>query len=367
MDKIKIFFVILLCVAAFNACDQEEDTTTIEVSTREILLDRSGLNEADAPAVFQVTSSNKSWLLTATSWLTPSVVWGKAGVTEVAVSAAGTVEAREGYITIQSGEVRTVVTVRQTADELVPSTLTVLSVPSVEANGLMPDGSAPTISFTTNKKWSITGLPDWITATPTSGNAGTVTVNLTVEANTFAPRASDFSLHAGSITRVLNIDQKGDDRLEMYQIQVLINEGGNETTVTDKGGYFEIVSAAAAGYPWFSVNVPGYLRTDGIKYYLTFQYQLQTAFNNLMFVFFKVPNNDSEVAYMKDGNEFAATGIAPNNNGQWRDYKFDATPAILGGWGNTDGLNRLRIDLRSPANTLLIRDMVLVVELVPSE
>jgi hypothetical protein len=362
--KTKFNIIIWLCVVMFYSCDQKE-TTTLKVSTEEILLDRAGLTGTEVPAVFEVSSSNKPWILTSTSWLIPSVIWGGVGVTEVLVSATGTTEEREGYITVQSGDVSTVITVKQSADELIPSTLTLLSAPTVEANGLMPDGSKPTVSFSTNKRWTIIDLPRWITVTPTSGNAGTPTVTLTVNENNFVPRTSDFIITAGSLTKVVSIDQKGDNRLAAYSVQMLIDEGANETSVTDRGSYFEIVSTPAAGYPWFSVNVPGYLRTDGVKYYLTFEYQLQTSFDNLMFVFFKVPNNDSEIAYMEAGNVFESTGIAPNNEDTWRSYRFDATPSITGGWGNTDGMNRLRIDLRSPGNTLLIRDIILVVELEP--
>ena len=365
MNKNIFISIVLLGVVTFFSCEQRE-TTTLTVSVQEIFLDRAGLNETEDPVVFEVSSSNKPWILTSTSWLTTSVVWGGAGVTEVAVSATGTTEEREGYITVQSGEERMVVTVKQSADELIPSTLTVLSAPTVEGNGLMYDGSQPIVSFTTNKRWTISGLPSWITATPTSGTAGTVTVTLTVEESAY-DREAEMTIHAGSITRVVGIEQRGNLPFTAYPVEVLFTDAW-EATVTDRNSYFEIMSDVGAGYPLFSVNVPGYLREDGVKYYLTFDYQLQTSFDNLMFVFYKVvPIDDNQIAYMKDANVFEATGIAPNDESKWTEYRFDATPAITGGWGNTNGINRIRIDLRSPGNTLLIRNFILLVELTPTQ
>lgn len=235
---------MLLCLAAFYSC--EENGTTIKVSTKEILLDRAGMDEHNEPVVFQVTT-DKPWMLTCTPWLVTSVSSGSGGVTEVSVYAIGTTEDREGFITVQNNFTSTVITVKQSAEEMIASELTVFAVPDVEANGLMADGSKPYIRFSTNKRWSI---PDskWVTATPSSGTSGSnITVTLTINENNYAPRELDLIIYAGSISNGVNLNQTGRfEELINVAIDKPAQDSDHEASATGKfavdGDRYDIMS-----------------------------------------------------------------------------------------------------------------------------
>ena len=245
MKNIVKIIIITLSLAAFYSCGQNE-TASIKVSTNEIRIDKGGMTESNETAVFEVTS-DKPWILTCTPWLITNVSAGGAGTTEVTVSATGTDEEREGFITVQNNFVNTVIKVKQSDQEMVASTLTILSVPDVEANGLMSDGSAPIVSFSTNKPWFITGSTRLFTATPNSGKAGTFNVNLTVSDNFYVQRELDLIINAGSISNGLILTQAG-------KINGIVNvalgkptqESDYEATATGKfavdGDRFDIMS-----------------------------------------------------------------------------------------------------------------------------
>jgi hypothetical protein len=358
MNKIKIFSIMLLVLAAFFSCEQEEKTT-LEVSTREIVLDKSGLNENEEPVVLEVNSSNTGWILTCTSWLTPSVISGGIGVTEILVSAAATTEEREGYITVQSGDVRTVVTVKQMAEELVPSTLTVLSPPNVDANGLTVEGNKPTIKFSTNKKWIITGLPKWITATPTSGNAGTdITITLAVNTNNgYLPRVAVLIINAGARSEVVLIQQAGEINgiLSVYPLNIL-DRNLSEVTITEHGNYFEIGTFETAVFPMFYGQVEGDISGESGICMLTFEYQVNKELPNPSFGFF---TSSGDLQNWVPGPVFwENTSMDPNNDDLWQSYTFNLSPGIDSGWGN-NGL--LRFDFKLGGVNILIRDTKIVV------
>ena len=117
MQKIKYscIFILLPVFNIFSSCKPSDETAWLEVSTREILLTRSGMNENGELATFEVRS-NKAWSLSCYSWLTPSAKSGGAGSTPVSVSASATADNREGYITVRSGSQQVDITVKQFSD-----------------------------------------------------------------------------------------------------------------------------------------------------------------------------------------------------------------------------------------------------------
>ncbi|MDR2147337.1 MAG: BACON domain-containing protein [Tannerella sp.] len=200
--KNSYLYILLLCfLAVFNSCEEKIEKETLTVSTQEIVLDKSGLFEGTAPATFEVFTNSLSWRLVCASWLTPSAVTGASGNTEVSVTAGIAAEDREGYITITGGSQRVVIRVKQLAQEFTPTTLTVTPATlAVSSDGLLEDGNKPSITVSSNKDWSITGLPEWITASVLSGAAGTSnSVILTVSGHNdaFDDRAATFSVASG--------------------------------------------------------------------------------------------------------------------------------------------------------------------------
>lgn len=210
--RISKIIVLLMCLAMLCSCEEEETSKpTLTISLQEIVLGNTGLNDSDAPAVFEVTSS-AGWTLTSTSWLTTDITSGENGTIQISVTATPTTEERVGYITVISSlsrEVRSFITVTQVAEDLVPSVLTVLPTSiAVEFNGTTLEGNQPTVTISTNKVWTITGLPEWVTATPASGSAGTdITIALTVENNEEAEREGSFTINAGTLSESVAITQ----------------------------------------------------------------------------------------------------------------------------------------------------------------
>jgi hypothetical protein len=202
--------MMLLCFIGLYSCSDNEETVLLETSVREISLDVMGLS-ADEEVSFEVSTTALSWKAVHPDWLSLSAITGGTGSTEVTVTASVTSEDREGYITITSKNRRVVITVRQSSQESVPSTLTVTPATiSVAANGLTEEGISPSIKISTNKKWQISGLPAWITATPASGNAGTdIAVNLTVleYTDTQRDRTANIIVGAGSKSETVILDQ----------------------------------------------------------------------------------------------------------------------------------------------------------------
>jgi len=204
--------IVIICLAAFCSCGEEEiPMPTLTVSTEEIVLGNTGMTNKDAPGVFEVTSSD-DWTLKCTSWLTSDVTSGENGTTKVTVSAPETTNERVGYITVKSNQrsdVRVFITVKQLDVDLVAATLTVSpKLITVEFEGRTSEGNQPAVKISTNKKWTITDLPEWITATPASGNAGTdIPITLTVNRNEQAERDGSFTINAGTLSESVTITQ----------------------------------------------------------------------------------------------------------------------------------------------------------------
>jgi len=153
---------MLLCIVAFYSCEQEEKIT-LTVSAEEIILGPFGLDDTDDAAVFEVNASG-SWKLKHYSWLTPSVTSGESGTTLVSFTASSTKSERIGYITVVSDQnikESVYITVIQVTEEMVASTLTVAPKSIiVDFEGKASAGSSPTITFSTNRDWTIEDLPD---------------------------------------------------------------------------------------------------------------------------------------------------------------------------------------------------------------
>lgn len=221
--KIKISqIIVMICLLAIYSCGKEEaPKPTLTVSTQEIVLGNTGLDDTDKPAVFEINSSS-GWMLKSTSWLTTDISSGKSGISQITVTASETTEERVGYITIesdQSEDVRAIITVKQLDIDLVASTLTVLPTSiSVEFDGKTSEGNQPNVKISTNKKWTITDLPEWITATPVSGNAGEdIIIDLMVNKNEQqSEREGSFTINAGTLSKSITITQSA----ELHQLTV---------------------------------------------------------------------------------------------------------------------------------------------------
>ena len=117
-------------------------------------------------------------------------------------------------------------------------------------------GEAKPLSVTANKAWTLTGTPEWVTASATSGN-GNTTVTITASANTVAKRDAKLTFTVAGATPV----------------EVTLNQAATITTVPD------IVLTITAGTytyngeeikPIATVTADGAILTAGTDYDLSY-------------------------------------------------------------------------------------------------
>jgi hypothetical protein len=200
----------LAVLFALQSCTEEEvRSTSLDLSTPDILLYIEGLNENGQTATFDI-STTATWNAVCATWITLGTTNGAIGTTTVTVAAGLTGEDRTGYITIRSGNQQRVITVRQVAREAVPTALTV-TPPEITVNfrGQLDNNAAPSLVISSNKDWTIAGLPEWITAASLTGSAGTnINVPLTVALNASdADRSATFTINAGVVSQPIAVTQ----------------------------------------------------------------------------------------------------------------------------------------------------------------
>ncbi|MDR0729357.1 MAG: BACON domain-containing protein [Prevotellaceae bacterium] len=200
----------LAILFALHSCTEEEPrSTTLDLSTPDILLYIEGLNDAGQTATFNVTST-ATWNAVCATWLTLGTTAGAIGTMTVTVVAGLTDEDRTGYITIRSGNQQRVITVKQVAREAVPTTLTV-TPPQITVNyrGHLDNDATPSVVISSNKEWTIAGLPEWIEVESLTGEAGTnINIPLNITMNTSdAERMAVFTITAGIVQQTVTITQ----------------------------------------------------------------------------------------------------------------------------------------------------------------
>lgn len=214
-----LYISMMLCVAAFHSCgndDPRPEPVNLTVSPAEIQIRSDGLTASGASATFSVTTNAESWTASvgasASSWLTINPTSGKAGVTEVTITAGSTGQAREGGITVTAGDKEEEITVKQLAPEVIPATLNVEPEEiTVDAEGLL-DGNSPTIVISTNKYWIFVGVPDWIEPDILNGPAGeNITVTLAIDDNFGEERSATFQIAAADIEKDITVTQSASD------------------------------------------------------------------------------------------------------------------------------------------------------------
>jgi hypothetical protein len=196
---------------ALLACTEEEvRSTSLDLSASEILLYIEGLDENSKVASFELNAT-AAWNAVCATWITLGATTGPIGPATVSVSAGFASEDRTGYITIRSGNQQKVLTVTQKAREAVATSLSVTpQEATVTFRGALENGDAPSLTISSNKDWTIAGLPEWITAGSLSGTAGAnVNIPLDIKMNASdAERTAIFTVNAGIVTQTVTITQQ---------------------------------------------------------------------------------------------------------------------------------------------------------------
>lgn len=131
------------------------------------------------PVTVAVTSAFGSWAVSARdTWITPSAYAGGNGTTEVTLTIADNTadgNARTGTITFRNdltGQIA-VVTVNQTG---APQTI---GISPFKVTAPKTSGTVKTVSCLSVNSWTMSEKPSWVTVTPTSGAAGTISITYT--------------------------------------------------------------------------------------------------------------------------------------------------------------------------------------------
>lgn len=92
------------------------------------------------------------------------------------------------------------------------------------------DQASTTLAIQCNTKWTATSSQAWCTATPSSGEAGTKQLTITVAANTTATREAILTIAAGSVSKTVKITQSY-QQLSLDPKTFAVNATGGDITV----------------------------------------------------------------------------------------------------------------------------------------
>jgi hypothetical protein len=255
--KIKKLWLLTALAAALGtvACEEEEkNTASLEINATNVFLDVHGLNENEEPAILYITAT-ATWSAHCASWITITPSAGAIGTTQIVVTAGSTDEERSGYITFRSGNQQKVIAVSQVPYESVETELAVTpETISVLYDGLLNDGAAPAIAITSNKTWTLSGYPEWITPAEVAGNTGTSTVTFNVAASTMTTedRAATLTVNAGVQSKTVVLTQRKHPALSVTPatVEVLYNgflaSGGSAPVIEVTGNETWTLSSNAS-------------------------------------------------------------------------------------------------------------------------
>lgn len=153
-----------------------------------------------------------------------------------------------------------------------------LNIPGGQVAG-QHQSSSQTITFTTNKSWTATvtcpwaGVDappaPWASVSPASGNAGTITLNVNMQANTYyQSREGTVTITAGEVTSTFRIHQDGAPPTVTIDrtMQNIGYEAGSAT-----------VAVSTNGAQWSLSGVPSWMTASSTGAYMatnvTFTYQ----------------------------------------------------------------------------------------------
>lgn len=76
-------------------------------------------------------------------------------------------------------------------------------------------GGSQTITFQTNRSWTVSWSESWLNVSPSSGSAsnGTITINVSASANQGIARSATITIKAEELTQTVNVEQQSGDLL----------------------------------------------------------------------------------------------------------------------------------------------------------
>ena len=124
-------------------------------------------------------------------------------------------------------------------------------------------GGSSSFSFNTNKKWTITEIPGWLTLDQTSGEPSkdAISVNATCAENTaYTSRTANITISAGGLTKTINVTQ------EAAVKTISLSVSTTSLSVSGQGGTASFT--VTCNDNWTITNIPDYVtlsRTSGTE------------------------------------------------------------------------------------------------------
>lgn len=117
--------------------------------------------------------------------------------------------------------------------------------------------SEKTVIFTSNVDWTVS-IPeniDWLNVSQTSGKAGIVNLNVKVTENTSnEDRSTVLCIIAGTVTKIIKVNQKGKDALLVSANKFEVGEEGGFVSVSVKSNVYYTEEIDAACSSWIHKN-----------------------------------------------------------------------------------------------------------------
>lgn len=194
-----VFFSVVMSFAACGGGDDEVETT-LSVSSSSLSADAG-----QESVTFQVTS-NTSWSISGyPSWISVSPSSGQAGTISVNVNvvANSSTDSRNCtlYVTTTDGKKSSYVQIQQAGKNASLSVDPTVTVGSEK-------GATKSFKIECNTSWTLSGVPDWLNATPLTGDGNSTVTLSTLSANeTAEERTATLKVTAGGQTASVKVTQ----------------------------------------------------------------------------------------------------------------------------------------------------------------
>ena len=234
-----------------------EDIKTIQVTQKRkgaLVLAASTIQvaaEGETIAIVAQANSNVTAAIAedAKAWISELKGLVDYGFTFV-VAANEAVEARTGQIvfTNESGETETI-TLEQAGTPIVGK----ITLQGEDAFEVSDEGDSFVIDFNATLEWTASSNEEFVSVTPTSGEAGDVSITLTVAANdSYDPRTATVTLTCEDDVKTIEITQKQKGALLLTESTISVPAEGGNVTVVAKANSNVTAAIADDAQAWIS-------------------------------------------------------------------------------------------------------------------
>ncbi|MGV8136015.1 MAG: BACON domain-containing protein [Mangrovibacterium sp.] len=265
---------ILVIIAIIISCSKSEDPAL------NLSIERSNFDSLGGSCILKITSNNlwKANVDKGIEWITISTTNGSPEDNEVKITIAPnpSIATRSGQIKIQSEELIQTVTLNQSgAQATISLDKTTQSVSSAAGSF--------TLNVTTNgSEWTTSGVADWISLTPSSGNGSkTITVNYQSNPNAVGKEAV-ITFTSGASTKTLIVTQAAaqatisldkttqsvSSAAGSFTLNVTTN--GSEWTTSGAADWISLTPSSGTGSKTITVNYQKNSTLEGRKSQIVF-------------------------------------------------------------------------------------------------